>query len=893
MPLVRLDSSTHLHGLALYLHKSLPIVRVPNLESPGCSFICLRLSLLHSISYLFFLYRSPSDNDCSVIDAVSSSIDNALNIHPSASIFVFGDFNVHHSEWLPHSNRTDLAGELCLNFSMAHDLSQIVTFPTRFPDNCLHQPSLLDLFLTSVPDSCSVSSSPPFGSSDHAVVDVEIDFSVKSSVDRPFHRKTFNYKKADWDGFRDFLRDVPWSDIFSGSPNSAAKELTDWLLIGIDTFVPHRKFETKPHSPPWFSSVCASAIAHRNYYFNQYRRDGSAASRQSYRRASNACKRVISEAKTTYSQRIRESISSQKIGSRDFWRIYNSVVNSGKSAIPPLFNGLQVISSSKDKANLLAQLFAENSSLDDSDAVLPEFPAKTDRSLDSITITPKEVSKVLSSLDQSKASGPDSIPVVVLKHCAPELSSIFSKLFNLCLSQSCFPACWKESSVVPIFKNAGDRSDPSKYRPVSLLSVISKVFERLINKRLVGFLESLDLFSDVQYGFRGSRSTADLLTVVTERIHRFMDNSGEGRAIALDISKAFDRVWHSGLLHKLQAYGISGKILGIIKSFLTDRSLRVTLDGVSSSSFPINAGVPQGSILGPTLFLLYINDLPENILQNIDIFADDTTLYSGVSSRPSRWDQLEYAADLELDLKSVVDWGKKWLVSFNPGKTQLVSFNRKRDPFLPEIYMNGATLDEKPNLKLLGLSFSSNLSWDSYIRSISLSASRKVGALYRSKHFLTPDAILYLYKSTIRPCMEYCCHVWAGESPCHLKVLDRIQKRICNLVGSSHSSSLESLSHRRDVASLSLFYKYYHGVCSSELSDLLPPSFVPSRVTRWSSGLHKFAVQVPHFKTTSYSRSFFPRTASLWNSLPADCFPPTYNLNLFKSKVNRHLLSLS
>ena len=179
------------------------------------------------------------------------------------------------------------------------------------------------------------------------------------------------------------------------------------------------------------------------------------------------------------------------------------------------------------------------------------------------------VKKVITNLDSSKASGPDCIlPVVVLKNCEPELSYILAKLFNNCLKESCFPDCRKVSSVVPVFKNVGERSTAKNYRPVSLLSVVSKVFEKLVNNRIVDYLEKCGLFSDFQYGFRSSRSTADLLTVVSDRIARAFNRSGATRAVALDISKAFDRVWHAGLLHKLKSYGISGQIFGLILLFL-------------------------------------------------------------------------------------------------------------------------------------------------------------------------------------------------------------------------------------------------------------------------------------------------------------------------------------
>ena len=212
--------------------------------------------------------------------------------------------------------------------------------------------------------------------------------------------------------------------------------------------------------------------------------------------------------------------------------------------------------------------------------------------------------------------------------------------------------------MVPVFKNVGERSTATNYRPVSLLSVVSKVFEKLVNNRIVDHLEKCGLFSDFQYSFRSSQSTTDLLTVVSDRIAGAFNRSGVTRAVALDISKAFDRVWHAGILHKL-TYGISGQIFGLISSFLSNRQLRVVLDGNSSQEYPVNAGVPQVSILGPTLFLLYINDLPDDVICNITIYADDTTLCSKCDQASDLWQQLELASELESNLQDTLDWGRK------------------------------------------------------------------------------------------------------------------------------------------------------------------------------------------------------------------------------------------
>ena len=314
-----------------------------------------------------------------------------------------------------------------------------------------------------------------------------------------------------------------------------------------------------------FSCLCC-CHSYRNHFIRLYQREKSFDSKVKFRRASNRCKRVLEAAKLAYANKRKGSITSQKLGSRNFWRIANSVLNKGKSAIPPLFNGLEVLSSASDKAKLFPENFSLNSNLDDSGVSLPVFPCRTNLKLHNISLTPKMVRKVVMILDLSKASGPDCIPVVVLKNCEPEHSYILAELFNKCLKESCFPDCWKVSSVVPVLKNVGERSTAKYYRPVSLLSVVSKVFEKLVNNRIVDHLGKCGLFSDFQYGFRSCRSIADLLTVVSDRIARAFNRSGATRAVALDISKAFDRVWHAGLHHKRKSYGVSGQIFGLISS---------------------------------------------------------------------------------------------------------------------------------------------------------------------------------------------------------------------------------------------------------------------------------------------------------------------------------------
>ena len=217
---------------------------------------------------------------------------------------------------------------------------------------------------------------PPFRNSDHVVVSVSIDFPINSQQDALFHHVTYDYSCGYWDGAQDHLRDVSWDHIFNVSASTAASEFCEWVQVGIDVYIPHRKYQVKPHSSPWFSASCAAAIVHRNHFFRLYQREKSSDFKVKFRQASNRCKRVLGAAKLAYANKTKESNTSQKLGSQDFWQIANSVLNKGKSAIPPLFIDPEVLSSASDKAQLFAENFSKNSNLDDSGIYLPVFPSK-------------------------------------------------------------------------------------------------------------------------------------------------------------------------------------------------------------------------------------------------------------------------------------------------------------------------------------------------------------------------------------------------------------------------------------------------------------------------------------------------------------------------------------
>ena len=310
------------------------------------------------MSYFFLLYQLTSLSLCTIFYSISSNIDGILLINRSATVFVFGDFNSNDRDWLTYSGGTDRPGELCYNFSISNNLTQIVNFSTQIPDCDSHSPALLDLFLFSDTSTCSIMTFPSLGNSDNVAVSVSIEFAINSKQDAKFYHIAYDYFHADWDGLLDHFRDVPWEHIFKLSDSAAASEFCECVQFGIDTYIPHHKYQVKTHSSPWFSAACAAAIVHRNHFFCLYQENKSSESKVKFRKASNCCKRVLESVKLAYATKTKESITFQKLGSQDFWQIVNSVLNKGKSAIPPLFNGLEVLPSASDKAKLFSKNFS-------------------------------------------------------------------------------------------------------------------------------------------------------------------------------------------------------------------------------------------------------------------------------------------------------------------------------------------------------------------------------------------------------------------------------------------------------------------------------------------------------------------------------------------------------
>ena len=456
-----------------------------------------------------------------------------------------------------------------------------------------------------------------------------------------------------------------------------------------------------------------------------------------------------------------------------------------------------------------------------------------------------------------------------------------------------YPSSWKHALVQHVPKK-GDSSNPSNYRPIALTSAVAKVFETLLNSHFIKHLESNNLLSDYLYGFHKARSTGDLLSYLTHAWSSSLRNFRESFVVALDISKAFDRVWHKALLAKLPAYSFTPSFCKLISSFLSNRFISVVVDSATSASFPVSSGVPQGSVLSPALFLLFINDLLHATASDAHSFANDSTLHKSSSFQcqssciACSQSCLPMSSTINSDLQSISEWGTHNLVKFNTSKTQLLTISLSNTPSNYQIIFEDSEILPLNSINILGLQISSSLSWRDHIVQIAKSASKKLGVLFRCKQYFHSAQLFKLYTGFICPCLEYCSHIW-GSSP-YTSLLDRIESKAIRLISDpSLTSILNPLSLRRKVACLSLFYRYYFGHCSDELATRIPSPMAWPRSTRQATYAHNCCMELSNARIYWFSDGFFPSSSRLWNFLPSSVFPASFNLPSFKRQVYHHV----
>ena len=370
----------------------------------------------------------------------------------------------------------------------------------------------------------------------------------------------------------------------------------------------------------------------------------------------------------------------------------------------------------KKKKNHFNDSFFSYNNIDTSNTFLPEMHESNMEGLTAIHVIENKIYDILKCLDTNKATGPDGISPKVLKEAGVSIVPSLSRLIKMSLNLSKTPTLWKRAHVLPLFKK-GIKADVNNYRPVSILCCASKILEKIIFKNVYNYFRDNNLLTPHQSGFQPGDSTVHQLSYLYHKFCEALDQKKEIRLVFCDISKAFDRVWHEGIIFKLRKLGIKGPLLTWFEDYLGNGYQTVIVRGQNSKWGLLKAGVPQGSVLGPLLFLVYINDIVEGLNCEIKLFADDTTIYITYNNHKIAENLLNE------NLAKINDWAQQWLVSFSPNKTKAMSLSFKAAQSGP-ITFNNVVLEEVKEHKHLGLTLASNLNWSTHIDNIISETSR-------------------------------------------------------------------------------------------------------------------------------------------------------------------------
>ena len=490
------------------------------------------------------------------------------------------------------------------------------------------------------------------------------------------------------------------------------------------------------------------------------------------------------------------------------------------------------------------------------------------------TISVDDVRNMLSIIDGSSAMGPDELHPLLLKNCAQVLSHPIHMVFERSLKEGIVPLAWRNSSVIPIFKK-GNRYDPLNYRPISLTSVCCKTMERLVCRHITEFLEERHLLSDHQFGFRSGRSTVEQLLIVYEEVSESVDSGKLVDVVLFDYSKAFDVVRHEILLTKLYHIGIQGQVLEWVKSFLTNRVMQVSVKGQKSRSRPVTSGVPQGSVLGPLLFLIYVNHIASKLACKYKVFADDLKMYASVDRHSNQLIQEDYEALVQSDINTLHNTSQSWGLHINTDKCAVLRFSRgHRDTVPPPQYtLNGCRLPTPTSHRDLGVIVDTSLKFHEHINTLSLKVSGLCHSFLKAIVCRSPKLMLFLLTTHIRPVLEYGSCLWHTGFVEDLRKLERVQrrwtKRVEGLRDLSYAERLSelrlfSIQGRLTRADLIQYWKIFHGK-----SCIKAPSMFAQSQSSATRG-HPLKIVVSRANTDVRQRFFSQRGVNMWNSLPAE-----------------------
>ena len=845
-------------------------------ESLWCELKCSGNPLILGV-----IYRTPSSsqhNNQRICDLIKTAEDYTGN----KQIVVCGDFNFGNIDWennyvLPSTTNF---GEASMFLESVNDCfwHQNVYEWTHLRET--DQPSRLDLVFTRNENEIeNMKFLSPLGKSKHSVLSFDI-ITCSDIIETQARVPKRNFFKSDIPKIIKFFNDEElhqkvlnksrlekW-DIFCDIYNKAVSN-----YVPISSPSPNRK-----PKPKWLTTHVYTKIRNKEKAWLRYRARKTPFRRHFYITARNTATLTVRSAKYAYEKKVALD---SKENSKHFWSYVRSKTNVKEQITRVKNSEGELTKNDKETVDTLNSAF-NNVFIRETTENLPDIDTSYSGSvISNIQLTRNKVLKKLKKLKTNKACGPDGISPYILNKCADVLVDPLLDIFLSSIEHSEVPNDWLLQDISAIFKK-GSRYDPLNYRPVSLTSVVSKLMESLIRDELIEHLVRNRIIVKAQHGFIGKRSCLTNLLEYLEDITSINDQGHPIDVQYMDCEKAFDRVPHQRLLLKLESVGIRGDLLKWIESFLSNRHHRVCIRGTTSTWKPVHSGVPQGSVLGPLLFLVYINDLTKDLESSASLFADDAKIYRAIKS------QEDYEA-LERDMVRIENWSKTWLLSFNVNKckTMHIGYNNVKQDY----NLNGRTLAKTEAEKDLGVLVSSNLKPSNHVAVVAARANSRLGIIKRNFEYLDKEMLRTLYLSLVRPLLEYAVQSWSPYLQRDIDTIEKVQRRATKLVPELSNMpyeqrckelNIQTLKERRIRGDMIEVYRILNGY-----DDIDPRKFF--KLSNRTSRGHSLKLQYPdHWRTQVRANFFSIRVIKPWNELPSKVVEAN-SVATFKSNYDKFI----
>ena len=912
-------------GVLMYVHNSLPVSHVVTHDMGKCEAVMGTLSSINTI--LVTLYRPPGTPDDmfkELLAAVQQYLDNAMD-RKHHDVYIMGDFNLPSIDWKTftddHSQgqvRGSVPVQRLLDFMGANFLTQVVDLPTR-------EGKTLDLVLTNCPQYVHEVQSEKLPISDHNLVSVTTGFDWRTATsDRiggvepdPYSFGALNCYEGNYEKMSSLLGEVNW-----GQLHDSCKEIGDddgsmfmelirltCLQIALLT-CPRKRLPDRPTN----RAKSRKKINRKKEVLRRKKRKLKAKIRalEALDPTSPRIKSLL-EHVSLLNIEIRDSIN-EEFNKRElkavatvkknprFFFSYAKRHSKLKSNVGPLKNGDETLTTDPKVMADILQAQYRSAFTDPSNPLIrntTEQLPETNCKLEDLQFTEDDIVKAIDEISTYSSTSHECIPACLIKACKEKLSLPLMMLWDTSFAKGKIPASLKEQFITPIFKK-GSKSDPANYRPVSLTSHVIKIFERIIRNTMVSYLEENYLLSNKQHGFRKGRSCLTQLLSHYDTILRNLNSGDETDVIYLDFSKAFDKVDHGLLLKKLKYYGIDGKLLAWIKEFLLNRRQIVTVDGIHSEPADVLSGVPQGTVLGPLLFLLYINDLEKAVSTSaVASFADDTRLSAPIREEGD-------TVRLQEDMNRVVTWSVDNNMVLHEGKFEFLCYRTGSSKWLEEMpFTNlhlqyttpaGFTLSPQSSVRDLGVTLSSDYHWRIHINQMAAGARQLASwalGVFRDR---SATVMLTIWKSLIRCKLEYCCPLWHPHRLEDVKTLENVQRfftrHIAGMEGANYWErlsrlKLQSLQRRRERYIIIHMWKLLHNLVPNDLNV----EFYHRERLGWRARIPVLFKRSRQSSKTIFDASFAVNGPKLWNTLPKNA-NSAVTLDSFKIHLGAFLESV-